>query len=97
MVGKSIKLNDQWYEVPIAWKKYLGTWLLSNYSDAEKNQKSEKLIRNPLINILQKDISDRQILGTFLAHFPVAKTDKDTTKTRIVFDSSGKKRWYINE
>ena len=29
--------------------------------------------------------------GTFLAHFPVVRTDKDTTKTRIVFDASAKK------
>ena len=29
--------------------------------------------------------------GTFLAHFPVVRTDKDKTKTRIVFDTSAKK------
>ena len=29
--------------------------------------------------------------GTFLAHFPVVKTDKDKTKTRIVFDALAKK------
>ena len=28
---------------------------------------------------------------TFLAHFPVVRTDKDTTKTRIGFDASVKK------
>ena len=29
--------------------------------------------------------------GTFLVHFPVIRTDKHTTKTRLVFDASGKK------
>ena len=29
--------------------------------------------------------------GTFLVHFPVVRTDKDTTETRIVFDASAKK------
>ena len=29
--------------------------------------------------------------STFLAHFPVVKIDKDTTKTRMVFDASAKK------
>ena len=29
--------------------------------------------------------------GTFLVHFPDVRTDKGTTKTRIVFDASAKK------
>ena len=29
--------------------------------------------------------------STFLAHFPVVKIDKDTTKTRMGFDASAKK------
>ena len=34
---------------------------------------------------------DTTKVGSFFARFPVVGTDKDTTKTRIVFDTSAKK------
>ena len=51
-------------------------------------------MRKPLINTWQRDIYrqvDTAKEDTFLAHFPVVRTDKDITKTIIVFDTSVKK------
>ena len=36
----------------------------------------------------QQDTSDTTKEGTFFAHFPVVRPDKDTNKTRIIFDAS---------
>ena len=105
MVDKSIKHDGQRYEVANSWKKHPGTCLLNNDSDAEKrlhhieNQLSKKPVvckaYEETINqylskgyIKQVDTTNE---GNFLAHFPVVRKDKDTTKTRIVFDASAQK------
>ena len=96
------------YEVAITWKKLAGTCLLNNYSDAEKRlhhiekqltkkqevcKANEETVNQYLTKgyIRQVDTTKE---GTFLAHFPVIRTDKDTTKTRILFDASAKKDEY---
>ena len=105
MADEILKHDGQWYEVAIPWKKYPCTYLLNNYSDAEKrlhhieNQLSKKpevcktygeTINQYLIKGYIKKV-DTTKEGHFIAHFPVVRTDKDTTKTRIVFDASAKK------
>ena len=79
--------------------------MLNNYSNAEKilhhieNQLSKKpevckayeeTINQYLSKGYIKQV-DTTKEGNFLAHFPILRTDKDTTKTRIVFDSSAQK------
>ena len=104
MVEKSIK-QGQRYEVAVPRKKHPGTCQLNNYSDAEKrvghieNQLSKKpevcqAYEETISQYLRKGCVrqvDTMKEGNFHEHFPVARTDKHTTKTRIVFDTSAKK------
>ena len=81
--------------------------MLNNYSDVEEilhhieNQLSKKpkvcKAHEEIINQYIKKGYIRQVDTTkesnFLAYFPVVRTDKDTAKTRTVFDASAKKDW----
>ena len=103
MVEQSIKHYDQQYEVAIPWEKHPGNCLLNNYSHAEKRlhhiehqlSKKPEVCKTETTNQYLTKGYIRQIdtkkEGNFLAHFPIVRTDKDTTKTRIVFDASAKK------
>ena len=105
MVVKSVKHDGQRYEVAIPWKKHPGTCLLNNCKDAEKrlHHKEYQFSKQPEVCKAYEETINQYLTkgyirqvdttkeGTFLAHFPVARTDKDTTKTRIVFDASAKK------
>ena len=103
MVEQSIKQYDQQYEVAIPWEKHPGNCLLNNYSHAEKRlhhiehqlSKKPEVCKTETTNQYLTKGYIRQIdtkkEGNFLAHFPIVRTDKDTTKTRIVFDASAKK------
>ena len=101
MVEKSVKHDGQRYKLAIPWKKHP----VDNYRDATKRlhhiekqlwKKSEvrKAYEKTVNQYLTKGYTiqvENAKEGTFLAHFPVVRTDKDRTKTRIVFDVSEKK------
>ena len=105
MVEKNIKHDSQRYKIALPWKKHPGTCILDNYSDAEKrlhhienrlSKKPEvcKAYEGTVAEYLAKGYIrqvDTTKEGNFLAHFPVIRTDQDTTKTRIVFDPSARK------
>ena len=105
MAEKSIKHDGQRYEVTIPWKEYPGTCLLNKYSYAEKrlhhiekqlSKKQEvcKAYEETINQYLTKGYIrkvDTTKEGPFVTHFLVVRTDKDTTKRRIVLDVSAKK------
>ena len=54
----------------------------------EYNQIIEGHIKKGYVKIFQKD-PEIESKKWYLPHFAVIKTDKETTKTRIIFDASG--------
>ena len=105
IVEKNVKYDGQRHEVAVPRKKHPGTCLLNSYSDGEKRLPyiEKQLLKKPAVCKVNEETIYQYLTkgyvrqvdttneGTFLAHFPVVKTDKDKTKTRIVFDALAKK------
>ena len=105
LVDESVKYDGKRYEVGIPWKRHPDTLALSNYNEAERRlfQIEKQLIKKPEIHQAYEETIQQYLdkgyikqienkkTGFYLAHFPVVRTDKDTTKTRIVFDVAAKK------
>ena len=104
-VSQSLKFKDGRYEVAMPWKPNAPE-LPNNYEMAVNRLKSteRRLMKDENIAKAYKDViaghlekgyiskvqEEKDEKSWYLPHFPIIRPDKETTKTRIVFDASAK-------
>ena len=105
-VENSLTYDNEMYRVSIPWKRNKPIlpdnfeMALSRLANTEKRLKRSPDIAHAYSQCIDQYIEkgyvrkiqeqDKQTSKWYLPHFPVLRPDKDTTKTRIVFDASAK-------